>query len=258
MTIDFAHLGQWMGIHFSKMISFGNGAGLRETEMLRYLGEDHVQVSLPCMSVTQWPGIFSTLSEVSSKKPVILLKGGLSDAGQRRGQPYRVAAAREQSGNRCVNATQSRPATLTTLPTCLAFCTSGRITASLVGGGALGVAAADIVEFRAVHALRDVSGRRLNRYCPDPARARQIPSMWQIPVARKFSISADTRGTRQRHDIIILYNCCTIIRRCFMVRRVCAISYRPSINRRGRFRDKRMRQARCHGAAEPEAGHRFH
>ena len=30
MSIDFAHAGKWLGVRFSKMISFGNGADLRE------------------------------------------------------------------------------------------------------------------------------------------------------------------------------------------------------------------------------------
>src|SRR4030066_298128 len=40
MAIDFAHKGKWMGIAFSKIVSFGNGADLRETELLRYLADD--------------------------------------------------------------------------------------------------------------------------------------------------------------------------------------------------------------------------
>ena len=40
MSIDFAHIGKWMGVKFSKVISFGNGADLRETELLEYLGHD--------------------------------------------------------------------------------------------------------------------------------------------------------------------------------------------------------------------------
>ena len=32
MAIDFAHAGKWMGIRFSKMVSFGNGVDLRETD----------------------------------------------------------------------------------------------------------------------------------------------------------------------------------------------------------------------------------
>jgi acyl-CoA synthetase (NDP forming) len=40
MSIDLANIGKWMGINFSKVISFGNGIDLRETELLNYLGQD--------------------------------------------------------------------------------------------------------------------------------------------------------------------------------------------------------------------------
>ncbi|MCK9263436.1 MAG: CoA-binding protein, partial [Deltaproteobacteria bacterium] len=36
MSIDFAHIGKWMGVGFSKVVSFGNGADIRETELLEY------------------------------------------------------------------------------------------------------------------------------------------------------------------------------------------------------------------------------
>ena len=40
MAIDLAHLGKWTGLRFSKVISYGNGADLREAELLRYLADD--------------------------------------------------------------------------------------------------------------------------------------------------------------------------------------------------------------------------
>ena len=43
MASDFAHAGEWMGIRFSKMVSFGNGADLREAE---HLGPDGGQLLL--------------------------------------------------------------------------------------------------------------------------------------------------------------------------------------------------------------------
>jgi len=40
MAIDLAHKGKWMGLKFSKVVSFGNGADLREVELLEYLADD--------------------------------------------------------------------------------------------------------------------------------------------------------------------------------------------------------------------------
>jgi len=40
LSIDFACLGKWQGLRFSKIVNFGNGCDLRETEMLEYLFHD--------------------------------------------------------------------------------------------------------------------------------------------------------------------------------------------------------------------------
>jgi len=85
MSIDFAYLGQWTGIQFSKVISFGNGADLRETELLEYLGKDD-QTKIVCMyieGVENGRSFFSVLKDVAAKKPVIIYKAGRSIAGKR-------------------------------------------------------------------------------------------------------------------------------------------------------------------------------
>ena len=84
MSIDFAHLGAGMGIRFSKMISFGNGADLRETELLAYLGSDVETgiISMYMEGVDNGPAFFETLKDVTKRKPAIIYKGGLSEAGQ--------------------------------------------------------------------------------------------------------------------------------------------------------------------------------
>lgn len=85
MSIDFAHMGRWMGVRFSKVISFGNGADLRETELLRYLGGDPETgvVAMYVEGVQEGRLFFDVLREVGEKKPVVIYKGGLSDAGNR-------------------------------------------------------------------------------------------------------------------------------------------------------------------------------
>ncbi len=40
MAIDLAHKGKWMGLEFSKVVSFGNGADLREMGLLPYFADD--------------------------------------------------------------------------------------------------------------------------------------------------------------------------------------------------------------------------
>ena len=85
LSIDFAYLGKWRGIYFSKMISFGNGCDLRETELLEYLCQDDA-TSVICLyveGVINGRAFLTVLRKAAAKKPVIVMKGGLSDAGGR-------------------------------------------------------------------------------------------------------------------------------------------------------------------------------
>jgi acyl-CoA synthetase (NDP forming) len=85
MSIDLAHAGNYLGIRFSKVVSFGNGADLRESELLHYLADDpETQViSMYIEGIQDGDAFFLAIKEAASKKPVIVFKGGLSVAGQR-------------------------------------------------------------------------------------------------------------------------------------------------------------------------------
>ena len=89
-SIDFAHMGKWKGFTFSKMISLGNGTDLRETELLRYLGSDPDTeiIGMYIEGVKDGPAFFEALRDVASRKPVIVLKGGLSESGGRAVQSH--------------------------------------------------------------------------------------------------------------------------------------------------------------------------
>jgi len=85
MAIDFAHTGKWMGIRFSKVVSFGNGIDLRETELLKYLADDP-ETKVIVMYIEGIEGgedFFREIKAAARKKPVVVFKGGLSSAGQR-------------------------------------------------------------------------------------------------------------------------------------------------------------------------------
>lgn len=85
MAIDFAHGGKWMGVRFSKVVSFGNGADLRETDLLRYLKDDPETkvISMYIEGIKDGDTFFREIKAAASKKPVIVYKGGLSRAGAR-------------------------------------------------------------------------------------------------------------------------------------------------------------------------------
>ena len=73
------------GVRFSKVISFGNGVDLRETELLEYLGQDPETkvIAMYMEGVSDGQRFFRVLKGVAARKPVIINKGGLSEAGGR-------------------------------------------------------------------------------------------------------------------------------------------------------------------------------
>ncbi len=155
MSIDFAHLGGSRGLRFSKVVSYGNGADLREIELLRYLGDDPETgvIAMYIEGVENGREFFRTLREVSERKPVIIYKGGLSDAGRRAVASHTASMGGTrniwESMLRQCNAVQVYDLEEMT-DACLAFTMlPGKAYRGLTvagGGGALGVAAADYAE----------------------------------------------------------------------------------------------------------------
>jgi acyl-CoA synthetase (NDP forming) len=155
MAIDFTATGRWLGLDFSKVVSFGNGADLRETELLAYLGHDPTTkvIAMYIEGLADGDGFFETLREVGRSKPVVIYKGGLSDAGQRAVASHTASLGGSrviwESVLRQSNAVQVQ-GMWEMAQTCLAFAKlperAYRGVAVVGGGGALGVAACDAAE----------------------------------------------------------------------------------------------------------------
>ncbi len=155
MAIDFANEGKSTGVRFSKVVSFGNGADLRETELLSYLGDDPETrvINMYIEGIEDGDAFFSVMKEVARRKPVIVYKGGLSEAGRRAvvSHTASMGGSREiwSSVLKQINAIQvrdMREMAQTSLALTLLPQRVYRNMAVLGGGGALGVAAADAAE----------------------------------------------------------------------------------------------------------------
>lgn len=152
MTIDFALIGKWRGVRFSKMISFGNGVDLRETELLEYLGSDPETeiIGMYIEGLDNGREFFEVLKSVCENKPVIIVKGGRSDTGSRAAMSHTasIAGKAELWGAvfRQCNAVQAMDLK-EVVDYSLAFSLlperEYRGISLIGGGGALGVAAAD-------------------------------------------------------------------------------------------------------------------
>jgi acyl-CoA synthetase (NDP forming) len=193
MASDFANTGKWMGIRFSKVVSFGNGVDLRETELLRYLGADPQTrvIAMYIEGIKDGDAFFEELQSVSRKKPVIVYKGGLSLAGQR----AVVSHTASMGGSGII-----WPSILTQLravqahdmlemaQACLAFSQlpprALRGISVVGGGGALGVAACDAAESFGIEIpqLRNALKARIESFLPKSGASASNP----IDVANPY------------------------------------------------------------------------
>ncbi|HWR02976.1 MAG TPA: acetate--CoA ligase family protein [Humidesulfovibrio sp.] len=98
-----------LGLGFSKFVSLGNKARLNEAHVLRALGDDpDTKVILGyCESVEDGQEFLAAAREVTAKKPVLMLKAGITPAGARAvsahtgsasGSPAAYRAAFRQAG----------------------------------------------------------------------------------------------------------------------------------------------------------------
>ena len=163
MSIDFAHIGKWMGMKFSKVVSFGNGADLRETELLEYLRDDSDTgvITMYIEGVENGRDFFLVLRSVAERKPVIVYKGGLSISGGRAVTSHTASMGGSgviwESALRQCNAVQVG-GIMEMARTSMAFSLLPhkiyRGVAVMGGGGALGVNACDIAELLGIEVPR--------------------------------------------------------------------------------------------------------
>lgn len=73
------------GLGISKFVSYGNGADLNEIDLLRYLASDPETevVALYIESVTDGRAFMQAVQDCISQKPVVVIKAGRTQAGQR-------------------------------------------------------------------------------------------------------------------------------------------------------------------------------
>ncbi len=193
LSVDFAHIGKWRGINFSKVVSFGNGCDLRETEMLRYLKQDP-ETKVVCMyieGVKDGREFLSALKDTAKEKPVIVIKGGLSDSGSRAAASHTASmggsrAIWEAALKQCNAVQVENLAEMTDAALAFSMLPKGVYRGCSVagGGGALGIAAADTAESFGldVPRLREDLQAAIRELLPKPGSSPANP----IDIANPF------------------------------------------------------------------------
>ena len=82
---DLTHYSSGLGIHFSKVISYGNALTLDSTDFLEYFSRDEETkiIAMYLEGIKDGPKLLRQISELNRKKPVIIYKGGLTEVGAR-------------------------------------------------------------------------------------------------------------------------------------------------------------------------------
>ena len=166
---------QMLGVYFSKVISYGNAAGLQAVDFLEYLAQDPDTkvITMYLEGIKDGNRFTQLVREINHTKPVIVWKGGLTGSGARAVASHTGSLAGEeriwdaffaQTGAVRVNSLEE------IIDVVLAFLhlppPRGRRTLLLGGGGGNSVALADICGRQGLEVprLTDSTRKKLNTF----------------------------------------------------------------------------------------------
>ena len=92
---DIPYYGDLRGLRFSKVVSYGNGLDVDESELLEYFAQD-VETEIIAAyieGVKDGRRFIKALKEAAARKPVVIYKGGATRAGKRAAQGHTASLA---------------------------------------------------------------------------------------------------------------------------------------------------------------------
>lgn len=95
LAYEFITMGSREGIHFSKVVSYGNASDLKCHDFLNYLADDD-KTEIICAYVeglTHGREFFEAAKRITTKKPLIVWKGGQTSSGARTTQSHTASIA---------------------------------------------------------------------------------------------------------------------------------------------------------------------
>jgi acyl-CoA synthetase (NDP forming) len=155
LCADFGQMAKGLGIRFSKMVSYGNGCDVDECDLLEYFfADDKTRIIAGYLEgVKDGSRLMKILGKNKGKKPVLLWKAGLTATGRRAAMshtgsisgtgPIWNAALKQVGAIQVCSAEELIDAIYAFLYLSTPI---GPSVALLGGGGAIGVAASDLLE----------------------------------------------------------------------------------------------------------------
>lgn len=92
---EFARAGQLRGLRYSKVISFGNGADLKAADFFDYLADDPATEIIVAYleGIQDGPRLAKAIRRAAKDKPLVMLKGGRTEAGSRAATSHTASLA---------------------------------------------------------------------------------------------------------------------------------------------------------------------
>ncbi len=202
------------GIGVSKMVSFGNKADVDEADLIRFLGEDDDTkvIAIYMEAVVNGRRFVQAVSEVSAKKPIVILKSGRTSLGVRAAQShtgwlagsYQVAKSIfKQAGivvaedfeelYDCAKALALQP-----LP-------KGRRVGMLTNGAGMTVSACDAAEQRGilVGTYSDETRKKLVEALPKYALVREVVDLTGSATSKEYKITMEHLLSDENIDLLM-------------------------------------------------------
>ena len=225
----FIDLGLRRGIRFSKVVSFGNGNDLGSIDFLEYFGADPETkiIGAYLEGMKDGPRFLQLVREISQTKPIVIWKGGITDAGARTAASHTASlagsdvvwrAGLKQSGAIKVESVEELADTILAFQQIRGF-EGNRVAVigGLVGaGGGASVAAADacVRQGLDVPVLTEQTISRLKQILPAEGSIYQNPVDVGAVVAmdlKRFADAVEAVFADPNVDVVIIHVPVTVL-----------------------------------------------
>lgn len=214
-SLELTTVGGFQGIRFSKVISYGNAADLNEADFLEYLAQDAETeiIGAYIEGIKEGKRFFEILSQVTKKKPVIVLKGGRTISGMKAATSHTgaLASSKESWDALCQQVGLLQVySTTEMLDLMMAFLyikpPKGQRVAIIGGGGGIGVLATDKCESAGliVPTFSDELRKKLKRSNPETGTSVNNPVDSPKAIADRLTLLETIKAVADSGEVDLI------------------------------------------------------